>query len=127
MGGHDFLASHHATSSKVGYTGRLTIFKDGENKARFLEHLGQNLNKGKCAVYAWVLMDYHAHILRQVRVTTSSIARAVARMEQEGEALRYYGREKKRQLGTQRQRPQNSAETTTGLWIKIDLSGRINP
>jgi hypothetical protein len=70
------------------------IFKHGQNKVRFLEHLGQNLNKAKCTVYAWVLIDNHADILRQVRVTTSSIARAVARMEQEGEALRYYGREK---------------------------------
>jgi REP element-mobilizing transposase RayT len=39
------------------------IFDDDEDKARFLERLGQNVIEGKCSVYAWVLMDNHAHIL----------------------------------------------------------------
>jgi putative transposase len=39
------------------------IFDDDEDKARFLERLGQNVMGGKCSVYAWVLMDNHVHIL----------------------------------------------------------------
>ena len=33
------------------------IFKDDEDKSRFVERLGQNVIDGKCSVYAWVLMD----------------------------------------------------------------------
>ena len=39
------------------------IFRDDEDKIRFLERLGQNVAEGKCSVYAWVLMDNHVHIL----------------------------------------------------------------
>ena len=39
------------------------IFRDDEDKARFLERLGQNVEEGKSAVYAWALMDNHVHIL----------------------------------------------------------------
>ena len=39
------------------------IFRDSEDKTRFLERLGQNVQAAKCAVYAWVLMDNHVHIL----------------------------------------------------------------
>ena len=39
------------------------IFRDEQDKARFLERLGQNVLDAKCAVYAWVLMDNHVHIL----------------------------------------------------------------
>ena len=42
---------------------KANIFDDNENKARFLERLGQNVVEGKCSVYAWVLMDNHVHIL----------------------------------------------------------------
>ncbi len=42
---------------------KATIFDDEEDKARFLERLGQNLLEGKCSVYAWVLMDNHIHLL----------------------------------------------------------------
>jgi len=42
---------------------RSNIFRDSEDKARFLERLGQNVQDAKCAVYAWVLMDNHVHIL----------------------------------------------------------------
>jgi len=41
------------------------IFRDDEDKARFLERLGQNIEEGKCSVYAWVLMSNHVHILFQ--------------------------------------------------------------
>ncbi len=39
------------------------IFRDTQDKARFLERLGQNVQAAKCSVYAWVLMDNHVHIL----------------------------------------------------------------
>ena len=39
------------------------IFRDDEDKARFLERLGHNVEAGKSTVYAWVLMDNHVHIL----------------------------------------------------------------
>ncbi len=39
------------------------IFRDEEDKARFLERLGQNVEEGTCSVYAWVLMSNHVHIL----------------------------------------------------------------
>jgi REP element-mobilizing transposase RayT len=42
---------------------KANIFDDNEDKARFLERLGQNVTDGKCSVYAWVLMDNHVHIL----------------------------------------------------------------
>jgi hypothetical protein len=32
------------------------IFEDDQDKARFLERLGQNVIDGQCSVYAWVLM-----------------------------------------------------------------------
>ncbi len=40
-----------------------SIFRDAEDKARFLERLGQNVQDAKCSIYAWVLMDNHVHIL----------------------------------------------------------------
>ena len=39
------------------------IFRDIQDKTRFLERLGQNVQDAQCAVYAWVLMDNHVHIL----------------------------------------------------------------
>jgi REP element-mobilizing transposase RayT len=39
------------------------IFRDDQDKTLFLERLGQNLIKGKCAVYSWVLMPNHVHLL----------------------------------------------------------------
>ena len=39
------------------------IFKDDQDKTRFLERLGQNVEEGNSSVYAWVLMDNHVHIL----------------------------------------------------------------
>ena len=40
-----------------------SIFRDDQDKTRFLERLGQTVSEGKCTVYAWVLMDNHVHIL----------------------------------------------------------------
>jgi REP element-mobilizing transposase RayT len=42
---------------------KTNIFRDDEDKAGFLERLGQTVTEGKCTVYAWVLMDNHIHIL----------------------------------------------------------------
>jgi len=42
---------------------KTNIFRDNEDKARFLERLGLTVSEGKCTVYAWVLMDNHVHIL----------------------------------------------------------------
>ena len=39
------------------------IFKNDEDKTRFLERMGQKVSDGKCGVAAWVLMSNHAHIL----------------------------------------------------------------
>lgn len=39
------------------------IFQVTQDKKLFLERLGQNVIDGECSVYAWVLMDNHAHIL----------------------------------------------------------------
>lgn len=40
-----------------------SIFRDDQDKTRFLERLGQTVIEGKCTIYAWVLMDNHVHIL----------------------------------------------------------------
>jgi putative transposase len=39
------------------------IFVDHQDKARFLERLGEKVTEGQCSVYAWVLMDNHIHLL----------------------------------------------------------------
>jgi REP element-mobilizing transposase RayT len=42
---------------------KTVIFKDEQDKTKFLERLGQNVTEGQCRVYAWVLMSNHVHIL----------------------------------------------------------------
>ena len=39
------------------------IFRDAQDKARFLERLGQTIQTAKSSVCAWVLMDNHVHLL----------------------------------------------------------------
>ncbi len=39
------------------------IFDDEQDRARFLERLGQKVTEARASVYAWVLMDNHVHIL----------------------------------------------------------------
>jgi putative transposase len=39
------------------------IFKDDQDKAKFLERLGQNVLEADCSIYAWVLLDNHVHLL----------------------------------------------------------------
>lgn len=53
-------ALHHIMVRGIDKT---NIFRDDEDKGRFLERLGKNVEDGKGSVYAWVLMDNHVHIL----------------------------------------------------------------
>jgi REP element-mobilizing transposase RayT len=39
------------------------IFDDDQDRHKFLERLGENIIEAKCAIYAWVLMTNHVHIL----------------------------------------------------------------
>ena len=39
------------------------IFADDQDRARFLERLGENVIEGESSIYAWALMRNHAHIL----------------------------------------------------------------
>lgn len=39
------------------------IFRDDEDRRRFLDRLGHAVEEGKSSVYAWVLMENHVHIL----------------------------------------------------------------
>jgi putative transposase len=38
------------------------IFDDDQDKARFLERLGQKVTDARASVYAWALMDSHAQM-----------------------------------------------------------------
>jgi REP element-mobilizing transposase RayT len=40
-----------------------SIFKDDQDRIKFLERLGANVMEGKCSVYAWALMTNHVHLL----------------------------------------------------------------
>ena len=42
---------------------KANIFRDAEDKIRFLERLGQNVQGSQCSIYAWALMDNHVHLL----------------------------------------------------------------
>ena len=53
-------ALHHIMVRGINKT---VLFEDKRDKARFLERLGENVTEGKCSIYAWVLMDNHAHLL----------------------------------------------------------------
>jgi len=53
-------ALHHIMVRGIN---KSAIFKDDQDKARFLERFGQAVREGKCTVYAWVLMDNHVHVL----------------------------------------------------------------
>jgi putative transposase len=53
-------ALHHVMVRGIN---KSAIFQDDQDKAKFLERLGQTVTEGKCSVYAWVLMGNHVHIL----------------------------------------------------------------
>lgn len=53
-------ALHHIMVRDIN---KSNIFEDEQDRARFLERLGQTVIEGKSTVYAWVLMSNHVHIL----------------------------------------------------------------
>jgi REP-associated tyrosine transposase len=53
-------ALHHIM---VRGNNKANIFSDDEDRSKFLRRLGENVVEAKCAVYAWVLMSNHVHIL----------------------------------------------------------------
>lgn len=66
-------ALHHIM---VRGNNKTDIFEDDQDKACFLERLGQNIIDGQCSVYAWVLMDNHVHLLfKSGKLGISSVMR----------------------------------------------------
>ncbi|MDH4164751.1 MAG: transposase [Nitrospirota bacterium] len=53
-------ALHHIMVRGIN---RSDIFLDDEERHKYLERLGAIVGEAKCAVYAWVLMSNHVHIL----------------------------------------------------------------
>ncbi len=53
-------ALHHIMIRGIDKT---NIFCDSEDKDRFLERLGKNVQESQCVIYARVLMDNHVHLL----------------------------------------------------------------
>lgn len=53
-------ALHHIMVRGIDKT---NIFDDDQDRARFLERLGDTITQGHCTVYAWTLMSNHVHIL----------------------------------------------------------------
>jgi len=53
-------ALHHIMVRGIN---KANIFADDEDKERFIERLGRNVEEGQCSVYAWAAMDNHAHVL----------------------------------------------------------------
>ena len=53
-------ALHHIIIRGIN---KAPIFKDDQDKSRFLERLAENVSKGQCSVHAWVLMTNHVHLL----------------------------------------------------------------
>ncbi len=53
-------ALHHIIIRGIN---KAPIFKDDQDKTRFLERLAENVGQGGCKVYAWVLMTNHLHLL----------------------------------------------------------------
>ncbi len=53
-------ALHHIMVRGIN---KSAIFEGDRDSTLFLERLGENIIQGQCAVYAWVLMSNHVHIL----------------------------------------------------------------
>lgn len=53
-------ALHHIMVRGIN---RSDIFLDDQDRSKFLERLGTTVSEATCAVYAWVLMTNHVHIL----------------------------------------------------------------
>lgn len=57
---------------------RAKIFKDDQDRAKFLDRLGKTVEETRCSVYAWVLMDNHIHLLfRSGKKGISAVMRKV--------------------------------------------------
>ncbi|MBA4371925.1 MAG: hypothetical protein C0402_03580 [Thermodesulfovibrio sp.] len=66
-------ALHHIMVRGIN---KAAIFDDDQDKALFLERLGNNVTEGNCSIYAWVLMSNHVHILfKSGREGISSVMR----------------------------------------------------
>jgi len=53
-------ALHHIMIRGIN---RSAIFRDDQDRHRFLGRLGKNVQAAQCKVHAWVLMDNHVHML----------------------------------------------------------------
>src|SRR4030067_2525501 len=53
-------ALHHIMVRGIN---KADIFGDDQDRSLFLERLGLNVGEGKSAIYAWVLMTNHVHLL----------------------------------------------------------------
>ena len=70
-------ALHHIMVRGIN---KSAIFNDDQDKIRFLDRLGQKVMERQYAVYAWVLMDNHVHLLfRSGKAGISSVMRRLLR------------------------------------------------
>lgn len=53
-------ALHHIMVRGIN---KSAIFQNDQDRTKFLERLGKNIVEAKCAIYAWVLMTNHIHLL----------------------------------------------------------------
>jgi putative transposase len=42
---------------------KMSIFKSNEDKEQFFQRLGENIDNGNAFIYAWAVMNNHAHFL----------------------------------------------------------------
>ncbi len=57
---------------------RTKIFRDDQDRVKFLNRLGKTAGEARCAIYAWVLMDNHVHLLfRSGKKGISAVMRKV--------------------------------------------------
>jgi REP element-mobilizing transposase RayT len=57
-------ALHHIM---VRGNNKALIFRDEQDRSKFLQRLGENIVEAKCSVYAWALMSNNVHILCKKR------------------------------------------------------------
>lgn len=82
-------ALHHIMVRGINKT---NIFDDDQDRARFLERLGDTITEGQCTVYAWALMSNHVHILfKSGKQGISSVMRKILTWY-----AQYYNRRHKR-------------------------------
>ena len=53
-------ALHHIMVRGIN---KAAIFSDDQDRQKFLDRLGENIDAAKCGIYAWVLMTNHVHLL----------------------------------------------------------------